>query len=1786
MTFSGASSLYWDPEKDDYLEFDVEVPTTCYEYSVIIPGTPRDLFYIAGYQNSPTDDPKELPEGFYTSKIESLEFEGSDYTRISVTFDVWAIDKYYSSFIYVGEHLHAVNIVFGQEASSGNSGVGGYVADGPFDLSTLDNIDYFFISIPDSVKYVGDGAFSGGRNPLKSVEIGQLSELEYVGNYSFSNAGGNVFFSKNFYHMGECAFGSSVSITIDSDNSYYSIDQVGNLTSKDGKVLMRYHGTQMDYSIPDSVLSVMAYAFKGNDTIKTVTVRDGIEWGMFPFTETSITNIIFDEEMVEIPNYLFSGTSLEQLTIPKQIERIGTKSFYHIQTLESVTFEDGSKIQTIEPYAFSSNKKLESVVFGSSAVDCYCEIDEGAFYDCTLLANVIVDPSFDLRTIGKGAFAKDQGNDYGIELDAVSIRVDGSISSGKGIVIPSSVESIGIGAFANMSNGNGHDSSGIEPGYRMMNNSASFMGGLEADGFEISFEEGSNIGSIDDEAFAGMYGVSKIDLSNCVKLESIGVRSFRNSFNGTYDTASGKLSSVGVTTITLPGSLKSIGIQAFQISINVPTNNMMESLFVPASVMEVGDKAFDSVAQTIVFVEGSSLINAGNMIADIYDSRYHIDLSGCINLETVDIRHKTTLPSGIYDIQIKDKVLGTNLITNKDRIVYSYDSTGRLLIDSDDMVINKKLLDGDYKIIVDEDNTCFNLIDGLLVMNVGDHNTVVGIDSEQKHPVITDSSIIDGISEGAFRGSTVKTLRLGCSLSIADSILNGCRDVDLFILDDPKSITDLSLNGVRNLSVFLGKGVDRGISTVISSSDSVFLDVLDTTAASSLYVPMQFSDSTISIDTISVEGDMIILDGLTLGNGYALYDVDIKTDSEIRIIDHDTLVVILHQDEDSLTIVAKDRTSTPSVLIAFDGNGGDVGGSQWVSISIPVGATLLDSEIPVFIKGGYQFTNWIDINGNVWDGYDVPLMDDLYLVAHWEKRMPAITVGTIAGDVLVDSISIDRIEVDRGSDVEFTFVPYPGFQIANWVLNGVDTGKKASEPLTIGSVEDDCIISVSYIYSSPSSGLESIVNIDLPNTDELNNLVKVSELGGVVDTSSMLWNGHSSVPLIVDEKVYFRSGSNLYMAESDTGYILKSVKSRSLTAFYHYLGYGDGLVIDYATNTIYDTNLDFVCTMPDVSTLYYNDGFFYTSGSEVKRFSSQDCREVNGGIVQMKTIGTMDNVYTSYGITKSVFVGDYLYRVYSDKTERGIVGMNINTGETGYKKLDSLTARYMDDGWLSYSDGTLYLTGYTQGLFGSVACEGDNVLAFVNVDGLSFGEEFSYTLNDEHSFMSEFLVYENKGFVNSGGTFYVFEIGGSGVVGETRTVTMMDKSVKTAFSHGSMVMNTNEVDGGFLYFYVIPYQTNEVTMSVVKYPVDGYFGVSSYTSRLPTNYNSQAVRSDVDGRMIWYNDSGHIYTYTTPEKNVYFFLIQDGSSARWYESYGATAADALAALGRNVVTLNSIDGLATVNGKAVSDSWSINVLTDLSDKTKAGMIGKYGWVKLDNLYSNAHDIDHYYIITDSSTLPSSSTTYTYAVEGGLRTYSFADNIGGRDIIGKELIRAEMKDTVTIRFYDGEKEFIDSVLIGKKGGKVAGSFPSIYKYGMIAEWKDVNGEVVTLPTTFNSDQKYQLDWAVAPATYDIKLNPNSTDKTRVTFGLEITRNFGLEDLSDANLYIVGYYNGSDGKRFISTMSKIVIDDGKATSVVSLSSDDLVDISFRIIRGSISDTSYNNYGSAYWSEGVGA
>jgi hypothetical protein len=61
-----------------------------------------------------------------------------------------------------------------------------------------------------------------------------------------------------------------------------------------------------------------------------------------------------------------SGSGLKSILIPSSVVVLGKSSFYECSSLESVTFESGSRLERIEESAFSNDKALRSIVIPSS----------------------------------------------------------------------------------------------------------------------------------------------------------------------------------------------------------------------------------------------------------------------------------------------------------------------------------------------------------------------------------------------------------------------------------------------------------------------------------------------------------------------------------------------------------------------------------------------------------------------------------------------------------------------------------------------------------------------------------------------------------------------------------------------------------------------------------------------------------------------------------------------------------------------------------------------------------------------------------------------------------------------------------------------------------------------------------------------------------------------------------------------------------------------------------------------------------------------------------------------------------------------------------------------------------------------------------------------------------------------------------------------------------------------------------------------------------------------------
>lgn len=971
-------------------------------------------------------------------------------------------------------------------------------------------------------------------------------------------------------------------------------------------------------------------------------------------------------------------------------------------------------------------------------------------------------------------------------------------------------------------------------------------------------------------------------------------------------------------------------------------------------------------------------------------------MSSCLQLESVSLYNGIfTLPPGVYEVtDLQNRTEIDNVILRA--------TDGTIVIDEDTIAISSGVLKGLTSIIVGEGVDLFSYEDGMLVYNGGESPRLVAVVSGVTS--VTDGSfeIIDG---GVFAQSDITELVIAEGVTVGDTVFDGLtQDIVVYIYCDPSAL-DISATSFAGSSGKVRFYVTPEIYDAFGPYLRSIGDVLVGTYGEGYEVytePMVGDDITVTVTEGSISDGTYTAE-VSFTGGYTLHDVIVLVNGVETDVD-DGISIVLEDAITTISFALRERVGDNPVTVTFVGNGGTSDGSETVSIQIAPGLTIVDSEIPEFVYDSHTLVGWSTYAGSSYD-FDVQVMDNLVLYAVWEQRDPMITVDTNAGDVYIDGVLADGpVEVGLGEEVTLTVELYGHNEFIGWsyTVDG-ETVESEDEELRL-TVTGDVTVSVEYRYVAISAGSNNITHQGMPTTEEILDSVMIGSTTNKLDTSGMYWLGHVSVPLIVDNTVYFRSWSAIYAMESDTGHIYASAPSSSTANYYHQLSYGDGLIVDTVTGRVYDLdlNLQFTLSNTNVIGVYeYYDGYFYSIGTTVYRFSTTDRSAVNAyGVMQREEVGTFPKShYSSYGLTASVFVDGYIYRIYYDGKEIGIMAMCIDDsseeyGETSYYNMTDLYGYLLDDGWLTYYEGTLFLTGYGTGLFNNVAVLTDDRIAWVDVDGLEFSNYGYYEIEGAKSFTSQFIIYNDRGYINAGPSFYVFDVGR----GENGVEIEVIDSIETAAGHGGITIDVSY--DGAVYAYFIPYQGGFKYggLTVIKDSLlDGEGTLSSVSSIYSYGYNSQAVRADRDGRMIWYNDNGPIYTVTTADKNVFYIFIQDGDSAIWYEAYGKTPADAVSSLGEDVATIGEFGNLESVNGQD-ADGWAMYVLENGSI-TIDGYEGSY-WDPYENFYDSSGQ-RHYIVITDGD-VPDNGTVFYYIQDGEVLEYTFAENVGDRSIAGTNL----------------------------------------------------------------------------------------------------------------------------------------------------------------------------------------
>ena len=273
------------------------------------------------------------------------------------------------------------------------------------------------ILLPDSVERIGDKAF--GFTSISEIIIPE--GVKSIGEYVFSNCnlvnvtlpnslesiGESAFFCcmslqqllipANVSYIGTLAFeacGSLKEILVDERNAAYS--SLDGVLFNAGKTEVIFcPSTRADtYVIPDSVMSIGAYAF----------AHCG-----------KLTDITFPDRLARIGDHAFSGcASLTRLTIPSGVTQIGKSAFEACGSLTGIWVTDGNSNYSSDKHGVLFNYDKTELVRCPAAISGTYEIPNGvttldsfAFEGCKLLTGVSI-PDGVVR-IGESAFAYCKG---------------------------------------------------------------------------------------------------------------------------------------------------------------------------------------------------------------------------------------------------------------------------------------------------------------------------------------------------------------------------------------------------------------------------------------------------------------------------------------------------------------------------------------------------------------------------------------------------------------------------------------------------------------------------------------------------------------------------------------------------------------------------------------------------------------------------------------------------------------------------------------------------------------------------------------------------------------------------------------------------------------------------------------------------------------------------------------------------------------------------------------------------------------------------------------------------------------------------------------------------------------------------------------------------------------------------------------------------------------------------------------------------------------------------------
>ena len=1503
-------------------------------------------------------------------------------------------------------------------------------------LQTLNNIS--------GVKFINSRAFSGCTSLPAILDFSNLTSLDC---YAFEKCD-NV----TEIHVPEtCSIGG-----LDAREVLCKICGLKEISVDGGKVFCnkvdgKYNlvyaesgVTRIDLSADSSIESISDYAFKNCTKLTSVSFSDSVtSIGMYSFVGCSFLESISFPGLTSVSMYAFQNcTKLTSCTIPL-VTSLGVGSFVGCSSITSVPNESAltniganalkntglEKVSirsgiTYGNYAFASCSKLKEVVFEASSSALV--VSGYLFSGCSSLTDVTGWEN--VGSVGANAF-------YNTGLKSLSFT--------KAIIIGnyafdtcSALESV---AFSDSATIGAHAFENCQV--------------LES----VSFSQNSTIG---DYAFYGCPTLSlegKDGVSDLHGVISIGSMAFG------IDTT--------ITSLLLPAGLESLSVDAFEgciymASVQVESGSEMEvignvvysknTVFLVAqgaeeieltkdasSYQKIGSKSVFSVLQDlkkISVAEGSTVYaSIDGLLVDISgESKTLVAVPRAIPLEdnVLTISGVDAVSSYSFcDVDMLELVLNGSVSIMADAF-YDCELLNAITINAGtgEVNISGKMMNSadtlECLTITAGDVTFDTTIKGISNMEISSSGKITfpnyAFSSDLSSLVINSTSQVV-FGNGVFTQSNgLGYLRI-IAADLSMGATNFYADGATIVLDVPAgtwttniSVTKVKIYATARSNVTGAESIYIDNGTVyynVSGYDNIFfksdIDVMMDLSIDSATIKFKLSSSS----NYTQYDVLVVMNGTTLsytGDGYSF----------------------AYSSDGTYVICVSEQVSEIRYKVSFD-TGCDV---NVPSFKVYSGRTLDGYLNQAPVREGYEFLGWYT-DSTLTNKYDSErIFSDTVLYAKWSYKGNYLAVDESHGKFYQADARYVSGAFDKA--VTLTFVPAMNYSFNGFDVSGTKDYSVNGYTITISSVDGYTKIVPLVTYVSSSSDLVRTVDFDTPTASDdlvLSWSFRVDDIGGVVDTSHSAWLGMSSTPLIVDDYVYIQADGYLVCIDINTGDVVNSVSGyTSTTQFYHYLGYGGGYIVDYVSYQVFDEKLNPVCKIPsDISYLKWYDGYFYGI-SESGVFCKFHPTETESGIMKnlVSVSEKLNAQFNLYGTTTSgIMAGHYMYYISTAGSTVVLNAVSLggdDLGQGSSVSLDVLTGRYLDDGWLTYYDGYLYMTSYTRGLFGSSTVSGNSYISYLAVDGLKFDTD-SYGYVDlgtgYNSLTSEFVIYHGHGYVNvakntSDAKLISFNISENGK-------PVMDKEVPSVASHGGLVISVNDLtdDGGCIRVYLLSYNGSRpyVFEDLHTVSADGsdVWNLQKYSVKMTDmNYGSQAVRFGQNGQIVYFNDSGAVYCYTVARNNEYTFtFVSDAGESETYTAYGSTASDALESLGSDISTVSALKKLESVFGYS-ADGAKIFVW-------KYASTG-YFWQDIENFRDSACSTCHTYKIAytvptvtiDSAVFSADNNSLTFSGTAKVDNVNFAI-FSGTTKIGSD---------GTVSVTDGKYSYIFEIAEGLSAGE--------------------------------------------------------------------------------------------------------------------------------------------------------